>query len=166
VIWNNTGAVSLADSRGNTYASAGARQTWGGTWSSQVFYAKNVVAGANTVTATFATALNGWGVVYVHEYSGVDTTSPLDVSGVATGSGAAMNASLTTSNANDLLFSSGASSVTITAGGMGYTTRSSAFGNRTQDRNVTTAGAYNGPMTQNGSAWVSHLVAFKARPGT
>ena len=72
VIWNNTGAVSLSDSRGNSYASAGARTTWGGSWSSQVFYAKNVAGGANTVTATFANALNGWGVVYVHEYSGVD----------------------------------------------------------------------------------------------
>ena len=80
VIWNNTGAVSLSDTRGNTYASAGARSSWGSSWSSQVFYAKNVAGGANTVNATFATALNGgWGVVYVHEYSGVDKTDPLDV---------------------------------------------------------------------------------------
>jgi hypothetical protein len=29
------------------------------------------------VTATFATALNGWGTIYVHEYSGVDKTDPV-----------------------------------------------------------------------------------------
>ena len=30
VVWNNTGAVSMSDSRGNAYASAGRAQTWGG----------------------------------------------------------------------------------------------------------------------------------------
>ena len=37
------------------------------------------------MTATFANAINGWGVVYIHEYSGVDKTSPLDVTTAATG---------------------------------------------------------------------------------
>jgi glucose/arabinose dehydrogenase/PKD repeat protein len=166
VIWSNTGAVSVSDSRGNGYASAGARQAWGSSWSSQVFYAKGVAGGANTVTATFANGINGWAIVYIHEYSGVDKVSPLDVSGVATGGSTGMAASVLTSNANDLLFSAGASSVTVTAGGSGYTTRSTAFGNRTQDRNVTSAGSYNATMTQNGNAWVTHLVAFKADPGS
>jgi hypothetical protein len=118
------------------------------------------------VTATFANAINGWAVVYIHDYSGVHTVSPLDVASVATGASHGMTASVLTTNANDLLFSAGASSVTVTAGGAGYTTRSTAFGNRTQDRNVTSAGSYSGPMTQNGNAWVSHLVAFRAQPGT
>ena len=43
---------------------------------------------------------------------------------------------VTTTNANDLLFAAaGASSATSTRAGRGYTTRSTAFGNRTQDRN-------------------------------
>jgi hypothetical protein len=61
-------------------------------WSSQVFYAKNIAAGANTVTATFATALGGgWGTVYMHEYSGVDRTNPLDVEAAAIGTSRAMS---------------------------------------------------------------------------
>ncbi len=43
-----------------------------------MFYAKNVAGGANTVTATFASAINGFAVVYIHEYSGVDKVSPVD----------------------------------------------------------------------------------------
>ena len=128
VIWNNTGTVSLSDTRGNTYANAGARSSWGSSRSSQVFYAKNVAGGANTVNATFATALNGgWGTVYVHEYSGADKTDPLDVQTVATGTSALMNSgTVTTTRANDLLFSAGASSSSVTAGGTKYTTRSPA----------------------------------------
>ena len=168
VIWNNPGTVSLSDTRGNTYASAGARSSWGSSWSSQVFYAKNVAGGANTVNATFATALTGgWGIVYVHEYSGADKTDPLDVQTVATGTSALMNSgTVTTTRANDLLFSAGASSSSVTAGGTGYTTRSTSFGNRTQDRIAATAGAYDATMSQNSNAWVTHLVAFKAAGGT
>ncbi len=70
VFWNNTGAVTLADSRGNAYTSVATRRTWGSNWSEQTFFAKNVAAGANTVTATFATTINGWAIVYVHEYAG------------------------------------------------------------------------------------------------
>ena len=39
---------------------------------------------------------------------------------------------VTTTNANDLLFAPGASSNTVTQAGSGYTTRSTAFGNRTR----------------------------------
>jgi glucose/arabinose dehydrogenase/PKD repeat protein len=163
VIWNNTGGVSLSDSRGNAYASAGTRTTWGSSWSSQVFYAKNIAGGANTVTATFANALSGWGVVYVHEYSGTDRTDPLDVQTAATGTSAAMNSgNVTTTRANDLLFSGNASSSTVTAGGTGYTTRSTTFGNRTQDRIAGAPGTYNATASQNSNSWVSQLVAFKA----
>ena len=85
----------------------------------------------------------------------------------ATGTGSAMSSgAVTTTNANDLLFAAGASTSTVTAGGSGYTTRSTAFGNRTQDRNVTAAGSYNATVTQNSSAWVMQLVAFKADSGS
>jgi glucose/arabinose dehydrogenase/PKD repeat protein len=166
-IWSNTGSATVSDSRGNAYANAAARTTWGGTWSSQVFYARNVAAGANTVTATHATAVNSFSVIYIHEYSGIDKVSPVDVTRSAMGTGSAMNSgSVTTTNAADLLFAAGASSASTTAGGTGYTTRSTAFGNRTQDRNVTATGSYNATATHNGSAWVMQLVAFRADNGT
>jgi glucose/arabinose dehydrogenase/PKD repeat protein len=163
VVWNNTGAVSLSDSHGNGYTSAAGRTTWGSGWSSQVFYAKGIAGGTNTVTATFASSISGWAVLYIHEYSGVDTVSPVDTAATATGTAAAMSSgSLTTSNASDLLFAAGASSGTVSAGGSGYTTRTTSFGNRTMDRNVTSTGTYSATMTQDSSAWVTHLVALKA----
>src|SRR5262245_4108997 len=48
VLWNNRGAVTVADTRGNTYASAAPSAAWNNSWSQQTFYAKNVAAGANT----------------------------------------------------------------------------------------------------------------------
>jgi glucose/arabinose dehydrogenase len=165
-IWSNAGSASVSDSRGNAYATAAPRTTWGSNWSAQVFYAANVAAGANTVTAAFATAVSGWAVVYIHEYSGVATASPVDVSRSATGTGSAMSSgSATTTNANDLLVGLGASGAAVTQGATGWTARSTAYGNRTMDRNVTATGAYTATMTQNSNAWVLQLVAFKADPG-
>ena len=69
-----------------------------------------------------------------------------------------------TTNAKDLIFGAGASSNTVTAPGAGYTARSQAFGNVTEDRNVTATGSYSATATQNASAWVMQLVAFKAAP--
>src|SRR5262249_24361628 len=132
-------------------------------WSAQVFYAKNIAAGANTVTATFATGITSFGLVYVHEYSGLDKTNPVDVSASGTGSAAAMSSgAATTTFANDLLFGAGASTSTASAGGTGYTSRSASFGNRTEDRAVSAVGSFAATATQNGDGWVMQLVAFRS----
>ena len=163
VLWSNTGSVSLSDSRGNSYASATGRTTWGSNGSAQIFYARNVAAGANTVTATFATAINSFGDIYIHEYSGIDKVDPVDVTRSATGTSSAMSSGpVATTNATDLLFAAAGSARTVNKGDTAYTTRSTAFGNRTQDRNVSTIGSYDATGTQNGNAWVMQLVAFKA----
>jgi glucose/arabinose dehydrogenase len=131
-----------------------------------VFYAKNITGGGNRVTVTFATAISSFGAIYIHEYAGVDKVSPLDVSTSAIGMSRAMSSgSVTTTNASDLLFGAGASSSSVTRAGSGWTSRSSASGNRTEDRNVTTTGSYAATATQNGNAWVMQLVAFKSDPG-
>jgi glucose/arabinose dehydrogenase/PKD repeat protein len=167
VIWSNTSTATVSDSRGNTYVSAAGRTTWGSNWSAQVFYAKSVAGGANTVTATFGSSINSWAVMYIHEYSGVDKLSPVDGVKTAIGTGSAMDSGpLTTANASDLLFSAGASSAAVTAGGSGYTTRSTFAANITQDRLVSSAGSYNAGATQNSNAWVMQLVAFKADSGS
>jgi hypothetical protein len=164
VVWDNPGAATVTDSNGNTYAPATARTTWASGWSSQTFYAKNIIGGGtNTVTASFATGITSFGIVYIHEYSGVDTTNPLDVASSAAGSTAAMSSgAATTTHANDLLFGGGASSTAVTAGGAGYTVRSTANGNLTEDRNVTATGSYTATATQGSNAWVMEMVAFKA----
>ena len=62
--WTNTEPVSVTDTRGNDYTSAGSQTTWGANRSSQVFYAKNINGGPNTVQATFLTAMSSWANVY------------------------------------------------------------------------------------------------------
>ena len=80
VAWNNTGPVVLSDTRGNTYTSVAPATAWGSTnsWRSQLFYAKNISGGDNTVTATFGTAITSFGKLLIHEYSGLDRNNPLD----------------------------------------------------------------------------------------
>ncbi|MET0165172.1 MAG: PQQ-dependent sugar dehydrogenase [Vicinamibacterales bacterium] len=163
VIWNNTGSVAISDSRGNTFTAATPRTTWGQNWSAQTFYASGIASGTNTVTATFATPISGWGTLYLHEYSGLDQVSPVDVTASAIGTGASMSSgSASTSNANDLIFGAGASDSKVNAAGTGFTTRSTAFGNRIEDRSVSAAGSYSATARHNGNRWVMQMVAFKA----
>ena len=55
--------VTSPTRRGNTYTPVASAQPWGNgnAWRSQVFYAKNIAGGANTVTATFGTAITSFG---------------------------------------------------------------------------------------------------------
>jgi len=164
VVWSNASGVTVTDTRGNSYVSAGPAVRWNkNSWSAQVFYAKNVAGGANMVQATFARAVKSFGLVYVHEYSGIDKSAPLDVSAAKAGSTSAMNSgSTTTTNVNDLILGAGASTNSVTAAGIGFATRQTDFGNLTEDRTVSAVGSYNATATQDGSAWVMHMVAFKA----
>ncbi len=164
VIWSNTNTVTLSDTKGNVYAPAGAATTWdNGIWSAQLFYAKNILAGANTVTVKYATAVNQWGLLYIHEYSGLDLLNPLDVTAAGAGTGTAMSTTAaTTTGPNDLIFAGGASTATVTAPGTGFTARSRVDDNLTEDRIVGSAGSYSATATQNSSAWVLQLAAFKA----
>ncbi|HEX2782676.1 MAG TPA: hypothetical protein VHN36_03755, partial [Ilumatobacteraceae bacterium] len=168
VLWSNAGAVTVSDSKGNAYSNVGTATRWNNNaWSSQVFYAKNVLGGANTVKAVFGTSINSFGIIYIHEYSGMDKVNPLDVNAAAIGSGSAMNSgSATTTNGNDLIFGAAGSISTVTQVGTGFTSRSTSYANRTEDKKVSTTGSYNATATQNGSAWVMHMVAFRADAGT
>ena len=167
VIWDNTSAVTISDSRGNTYAAATNQTTWNTNWSSQTFYAENIAAGANTVTATFATAISSFGILQLHEYSGVDRVGALDAAKASAGSGTAMNSgAITTTNASDLLFGAGASIGNMGAIGAGYTQRLKTSGNKTMDRNVTSVGSYSATATHGGGAWVMQVVAFRADSST
>jgi glucose/arabinose dehydrogenase/chitodextrinase len=164
VVWDNSSSVTLRDSRGNTYASVAAPTAWGagGTWRSQMFYAKSIAGGTNTVTATFQGAITSFGRIYLHEYSGLDRSDPLEGSRSSTGTAAAMNSgSVTTTNANDVIFGAGSSNNNVTAAGTGFTNRLNANRSRTEDKTVTTAGPNSATATQNGAQWVMHMAAFK-----
>ena len=167
VVWDNSGSVSLSDTSGNAYVGAiGPTKYSGDRTTAQIFYAKNIAGGTNTVKATFATAITAWGILYIHEYSGVDRISPLGAAVAASGSSSSMNSgNLAVSTPNTLLFVGGESNRAITRAGSGYTVRSMGYGNITEDRIASTAGTYSATATQNGNAWVMQLVAFKAASG-
>ncbi len=165
VVWDNPGAVTVSDTRADAYTAATPRQSWGNGWSAQIFYASNIVGGSNTVKATFGTAITSFGLLYLHEYSGIAGASPVDVSASAVGTSASMSSgAVTTTQANDLLFGAGASDITASKG-TGFTARLTGFGNLTEDRAVTATGSYAGTANQNGTSWVMQLVAFRVASG-
>lgn len=167
VVWSNAGDVSLTDDQGNTYEKVQAANTvWANNYSSQVFYAKNVKGGATTITATFAEPVF-FGVLYSHEYSGMDKVNPLDTATAASGLGVDLDSGVvTTTQADDLIFGAGASEGAVEAGGEGFTVRSTDEGNLTEDKTVTGAGSYSATATHGGGKWVMHAAAFKAADTT
>jgi len=163
VIWSNTGSVALTDSRGNTFVSVGGAMSWGSGYNAQIFYAPNIVGGADTVTAAFRTAVSSFGVVYAHEYTGISAVNPVDVTTSATGASAQLNSgTATTTSANDLIFGAGVSDNAVTAAGSGFASRDLAYGNITEDRIAGSVGSYAATATHNGSIWGIQMVAFRA----
>ena len=169
VAWGDSTSTvaSVVDSKGNTYAAAGAITASSGNESQQIFYAKNVVAasaGANTVTVTFSNSVIQ-AEVRMAEYSGIDTAAPLDGFSGAVGTGLTQNSgSLTTTNANDLLVAGNGLASVTTAAGTGYTLRmTTGEGEILEDETVATAGSYSAGSTQQTSGyWLIQVAAFKA----
>ncbi len=158
---------SVTDSKGNVYAAATGVVASTGNYSQQMFYAKNIAsaaAGANTVTITFSNSVID-PEVRIAEYSGLDTSNPLDGSVGASGTGLTQSSgALTTTNANDLLVASNGLFSVTTAEGSGYTLRlTSGFGEIIEDEVVTATGSYSAGSTQQSSGyWLMQLVAFRA----
>lgn len=115
--------TSVSDSKGNPWTAIGTLQQQlpvGG--ACQIYYAFNAIAGATTVSVTPTT---GQSVIAIHEYSGIDTVSPLDtnLARVVTGGATAVDSgNASTFEANELIFGCIISLQTITAGA-GFTQR-------------------------------------------
>jgi hypothetical protein len=100
-----TQTVAVTDSARNAYTDAVAQPQTTDGHQVHIFYARNIVGGANTVTATFSASNNHpWLAIY--EYSGLNPTNPLDQTAHAQGGNSAPNtgATATTKNAKELLF--------------------------------------------------------------
>lgn len=167
VEWNSSATPSITDSRGNTYLSAGAVLTSPNSpYKEQTFYAMNVASGSNTVTAQFnGTPLGTFSdlLIYAHEYSGIATSNALSATSTQTGITSAMSSgSLTTTNANSLLYAVATSNSQVTSATAGYTTRSTNGGNLTEDINVASAGTYAATATQSSNGWTFRVIAFKS----
>jgi len=106
--WGNNAAPTVTDTAGNSYALATTSYSAPGNQALGVFYAVNVVAGANTVTATFPGS-TPFRRILIAEYSGLRKSMPVDVT--ATNQGSATNApnnatsgTATTTTSGDLIF--------------------------------------------------------------
>lgn len=142
VSWGSASVVescTVSDNLGNTYTRLTNCDQVDATNQQQiaVFYAKNVVGGSCTVTATFAGSRDNNGIV-IAEYSGVDTTAPADQSvgnfqtAPGTGANAVTSTAKTTTQAGELAVGAYADTsvgagTTITAG-TGFTKRQDTGG--------------------------------------
>ncbi len=100
-----TQTVQISDSAGNLYHRAISQAQTADEHQIYIYYAQNIVGGANTVKAQFSSTNNHpWLAIY--EYNGLSQTNPLDITAAAQGSSAVASAGPTalTRAANELVF--------------------------------------------------------------
>jgi hypothetical protein len=165
---DTTNSVTVSDLKGNSYSTAvGPINDTGSAYQSSVFYAANIAGGTNLVRIT--TTKTGRIRVLIHEFSGADTSSPLDQTSSNTGSGTALDSgSKTTLQNNELIFGFGAVSIaSVFSAGTNFTTRvnvnsGSSASVGSEDRVVTNTASYSAPMTINPTGnWVMLMATFK-----
>ena len=149
---------SVKDSAGNVYSLA-IGPTKGTKLQESIYYAANIVGGANTVTVTFnQTAINP--DIRILEYQGVAT---LDAKAGASGSSTAANSgSATTTSANELIFGADMVATSTRSAGSGFTSRIiTSRGDIAEDEVVTTAGSKSATATLSRSGfWVMQMATF------
>jgi hypothetical protein len=158
---------SVTDTRGNTYVKATDATTLNadhGTLTG-VWYALNCAAGANTVTVTQSV---GSTLVAIHEFSGVATSSAVDVTNTSVTTTTTPSVSATTTAAGDLVFGAIRNTRSGLTPSAGLTKdREPAWGEwlTTMHGSAANAGvATIGGTVDNGVGGVcgSHIVTFKA----
>jgi hypothetical protein len=165
VVWANNAfdrVSGVADSQGNTYVRVEGLDNplSKGLY---VYYVKNVTGGANTVTATLTTS--EFAQMVILEYSGLDTTAPLDKHTSATGNGTTLDsgATATTTSANEMVFGACnlTASTTFTATGA-FAARAASPKLGTEDKRVTSTGTYNATFTSSaaGEDWACAVATF------
>jgi hypothetical protein len=162
----STGANTISgisDTAGNTWVPVNGVGGFAANGSTivQLFYVENCAGGANTVSATINSGRDS--SLLIAEYSGVATSSSLDVFQNGTTS-----ASVTTTNANDLVFAatSGNKNTAWTAGtGWGDFLNNNADSGSfaIEDQIVTSTGTYTATFGGGGGATQAiQIAAFKA----
>lgn len=143
-----------------------------GTPSQGIFY--KISAGTETTVTCTATA-SGRMAIHIYEYSGNLTAAPLDTVNATASTGnstAVASGSLTTTNANDMIFAAASinSNSTFSAWSGTFTERNDfKSGTRLHagaaDRYVATTGTYTSTATATvAGAWRGQIVAFKLLP--
>ena len=166
--------TSVTDSGGNTWTRIGAFFVSSHNSDGEMWYSANAKATSSVVVHTTGTVVTA---MAVQEFSGVATTSPLDVStGTSNTSTAASSGSVTPTASTDLVvgFVGGHSNAEAISVGAGYTAQaqqtSTAAGSTpasvvTGYKVLTTASAqaFTGSFTT-AMYWAAGIVSFKAGP--
>src|SRR5438128_9988258 len=162
-IEDNTATVSsITDSAGNTWtACAAINNNHGYGFGAQLFYAKNSIAGANTVTVTPSA---GSCTIAILEYSGADTGAPLDATANANAAGASSPSSgnITTTTSSELLIGWIVSNVSQTVGS-GYVFEEQPafnFFSYLEDKTSGAPGSYLADSTGSSTSWIAWIAAF------
>jgi chitodextrinase len=158
---------SVTDTRGNVYVLAVGPTVLQGLGAHALYYSSGISAaasGGNTVTVTFS-APAALPDVRIAEYSGIDTSAPIDTIATATGNSSISDSgTITTYAPNTLIVAANLATALTTSAGAGYTARaiSSPNGNILEDRIVSTAGNYNAtaPLSSAGP-WIMQVAAFR-----
>lgn len=165
--WNDTTATvgGVADLQVNGYALAVGPTLLAGKLSQSIYYAKNIKAGANTVTVTFNSPA-AFPDIRIVEYSGLDPVNPFDVAvAAAIASGTTSNSgSVTTTNAADLLVGANIVTQTTRSAGAGYTSRiiTTPDSDIVEDANVAAVGSYSATAAISMGGSIMQLVALRA----
>ncbi len=164
----STQTVAIKDALGNDYSEAISQVQDVDGHQIHIFYAKNIGAGANAITATFSsTNMHPWLAVY--EYSGLNAAKPLDYVASAQGFGSMASVrNPPTTNSSVLVFSGTGFPATFS----GTVTMEKGYSFMQQDIGtaraaneaaiVPSSGSYAGRFTLNMSTnWTAALAVFK-----
>jgi hypothetical protein len=154
---------SVTDGLGNHYSLA-IGPTTGNKLRQSIYYAPNILSGANTVTVTFNRAA-AKPDIRILEYSGLDPATPLDVTaGARENSLLASSGSVTISFNSELLFGADMTGTSTKGPGAGYTSRIlTPDGDIAEDNIAAVTGSYKAtaPLKTAGP-WVMQIATFKA----
>ena len=167
-----TSVSAVADSKGNAYTQV---VNISSSSSMQIWYAKNITGGAShTVSATWNTGNTGRCVLVAQEFSGCDTSNPLDqnTSTGSTGTAVSSGASPTTTQAAELVVG-GASHDALASAfslGSGYTNLGTVnvanCAVAMESKVVAATGAQTATFTIAASrTWICGVVTFKGAGG-
>ena len=167
--WNDTSATvqSVTDSLGNSYALA-AGPVKGTALTQSIYYAKNILAGSNTVTVTFSQSAV-FPDVRILEYKGLNTTAPLDVTAGASGTSGnnavVSSGAATTTSANELIFGAGMTNGAFGKAGTSFKAEViTADGDIAEDEVVSATGSYSATASlgaYGSQHWIMQMVTLK-----
>lgn len=167
--WSDTTASvqSVTDTTGNVYQLAAGPTPQLSNGTQAIYYAAGIapaLPNGNTISVLFTSAATTPDI-RIAEYSGIDTTNPLDVSISKETNGTLSDTGvIATTNANDLLIGANLVQSPTTGPGTGYNSRviTTPSGDIFEDRIVTATGNYSATAPLAASArFIIQMVAFR-----